>query len=140
MPADSVSVLPPCSWLSPEQIREAAAAAHVEPKTVARWVRKVHHHGIKPFLPQDRRVPSLRADVAQLRALAAAEKNPNIRKRIVALTHVAAGMPVYDAAIAARSDPSTVYATMRRFEREGVASLRNKPCLGRRVETRAGGA
>lgn len=116
------------------QIHQAAAAAHVKLTTVARWLFKLRRHGITPFLPRDRQpVVQFSADVDQLRALAAAEKNPNIRKRILAVAYLAQGMSVYDAAAAARVSTDTVYVAMRRFQREGSAAFRNKPSPGGRV-------
>lgn len=116
------------------QIHLAAAAAHVKPRTVVGWLFKLRRHDITPFLPKVRRAAlPFRADAAHLRALAAAEKNPNIRRRILALSYVALGVPIYDAAIAARVSTRTVYTAMRRFQREGIAAFHNKPCLGGRV-------
>ena len=68
-----------------------------------------------------------------MRALATAEKNPSIRKRIFAVAHLAEGMPVYDAAAGARLSTDTVYTALRRFQREGIAAFRNKRSAGRRV-------
>jgi transposase len=121
------------------QFADAAAAAHVKPRTVAGWLFTLRRYGITPFLPKDRRAAlHVRADVDQLHALAAAEKNPNIRKRILALSYVALGVPIYDAAIAARVSTRTVYTAMRRFQREGIAAFRNKPCPGGRVRLAPG--
>jgi transposase len=117
------------------QIHDAAKRANVEPVTISSWLRQIRDHGVTQFLNQRRNTIgcNFQADLAQLHALAGAEKNPNIRKRILALAYVAAGVPVYDAAIAARLAPATVYTAIRRFQREGTAAFRNKSPLGPRV-------
>ena len=117
------------------QLQDAATRAGVRPATVSGWLRQIRRHGLTHFLAQCPGRPSdLHADLAQLNALATAEKNPNVRKRILALAYVAAGVPVYDAAITARLAPETVYTTIRRFRSEGAAAFRNKPGIGRRVK------
>ena len=127
------------AFLAGQPAAEAAAIAQVRPGTLLGWLRFIRSlGGITAALaqwqaPRRHPYPHLCPDHARLRALAVGEKNPSIRKRILALSYVAAGVPVYDAAISARVSESTVYAAMRRFQREGIAAFRNKRSAGCRV-------
>jgi transposase len=110
------------------QLREGAESAGVAPSTVKEWFRELQHEGIAGFL-RNRQNASMNfhADLAQLQTLAIAEKNLNIRKRIMALAYVAAGVPIPDAARTTQLTIQTIYLAIRAFKRDGLASFRNKP-------------
>ena len=109
------------------EVEQAAAVARVAPGTVKSWIRSVCAGAI-PFLGQD---AHLKANLGDLHACATREKNPNIRKRILAVTYVSAGMSPREAGHAAHVSLDTVYVAVRRFKREGFAAFQDKPIRGR---------
>jgi transposase len=113
---------------------EAAKRAGVHQVTINRWLREFWSKGIRPFLHRyEKAAQDFDAHLAQLHALANGEKNPNIRKRILAVAYVAAGVPVRDAAISAGLALDTVYVALHRLRKEGVNAFCNKPIAGRPV-------
>jgi transposase len=113
---------------------EAAKRAGVHRVTINRWLREFWSEGVRPFLRRyEKAAQNVDADLAQLHALANAEKNPNIRKRILAVAYVAAGVPVRDAASSTGLALDTVYVALRRFGSEGENAFHNKPIAGPRV-------
>jgi transposase len=122
--------------LSGGPMDEAARSAHVFPRTVRTWLRDVVRDGFAPTLArwegQDKPRPrKLDADPMALRELAAKEKNPRIRKRILALAYVAGGMGLLDAAVSAGLSHFTVIKSMKRFRERGVAAFQDPKSAGR---------
>ena len=116
------------------QTYEAMTHAHVTRVTINRWLKEIRRFGVRRFLGRYEQPPGqFAADLAQLHALAATEKSANVRKRILALAYVAAGVPINEAAATAALAPSTMRRVIRRFRREGSAAFRNKPIPGPRV-------
>jgi transposase len=96
------------------------------------WLRDFRVRGIDAIPPARAKTPrNFPYDLAGLHARAIAEKNPNVRKRILAVAYVAAGVPISEAAVTAGLALQTVYAALRAFRREGYAAFRNKPIPGR---------
>lgn len=99
--------------LSSRSIDEAAAAARVLPNTVKDWLRVVTGDGIMPTLARwesqgQARPRLLDADPAVLRELAAKERNPRIRKRMLALALVADGRSPHDAGMSSGLVPGII--------------------------------
>ena len=122
--------------LSGQPVDDAAALAMVRPSTVKRWLRIVMRDGIVPTLARwEGRGPprprKLDADPTALRELAANERNPRIRKRILALAYVADGMSPLAAAVSAGLDHGAVLARVKRYQEEGVAGLQDRKIAGR---------
>jgi transposase len=122
--------------LSGEPMDEAARSAHVFPRTLGTWLRDAIRDGFAPTLArwesQGKPCPrQLDADPVALRELAAKEKNPRIRKRMVALACLAEGMGLLDAAVSAGLSHTTVIKSMKRFREEGVAAFQDPKSAGR---------
>lgn len=120
--------------LSGRSTEEAAATAHVRPGTVRGWLAMLRHKGIVEMIGESEgrfRPRKLEADGATLRTLAANERNPRIRKRMLALAYVADGMGVEDAAVKVGLNRSTVDERIKRFQKEGLAGLQDKARAGR---------
>jgi len=122
--------------LSGQSIDDAAAGALVRPDTVRDWLRVVTYDGIAPTLarwegrgnPRPRQVD---ADPVALRELVAKEKNPRVRKRMLALACVAEGMSPHAASMSMGLNHQAIAARMRRFREEGVAAFRDRKIGGR---------
>ena len=69
----------------------------------------------------------LLADAMALREEAEKQKNPRIRKRILALACVADGLGVDDASAQIGLDRSVIYTWIRRFGKDGLAPLLAPP-------------
>jgi transposase len=116
--------------LSGVLIDDAAAAVRVQPDTVRDWVRAVTRDGITRSLARWESVgtrvgPSLLdADPASFREQAAKERDPRIRKRMLALAFVADGRSPHDADMRSGLAPTAVPKWIVRFRKEGVAGLR----------------
>ena len=122
--------------LSGRLVDDAAAIADVRPNTVKRWLSIVIRDGIVATLARWDgsglvRPRKLDADAAALRDLAAKERNPRIRKRILALACVADGMRPLDASIKAGLDHEAVLKRVRRFQVEGIAAFQDRKIDGR---------
>src|SRR5262245_23350539 len=80
--------------LAGEPPEEVSASVIVQPRTVKAWLRAVTRDGFVPMLAkwEARREPrprQLDADPVAFREPGAKEKNPRIRKRVLALAYVA---------------------------------------------------
>ena len=122
--------------LSGRPIDEVAASARVLPNAVKSWLRAVTYHSIAPTLArwEGRGKPRPRlldADPVALRELAARERNPRIRKRMLAIVCVAEGMSPLDAAVSVGLQHDTVLRSMKRFRGEGVAAFQDRKIAGR---------
>ena len=118
--------------LAGQAIEAAARFALVREQTVKVWLSRVKHDGIAPMLRK--RKPSARkldADPAALRDLAAKEKNPRVRKRMLALACMAEGMGFYDAEIKSGLTRDMIKKRIERFRRDGIAAFRDEPNVGR---------
>jgi transposase len=123
--------------LSGRPAAEAAALASVVPATVRSWVREAGRHGIVPILAKwnSGRRPhacTLEADPAELRALAAWETNPRVRKRLLALALVASGLSALEASVRTGMSHNTVLARAKRFRQEGIQACQDARAPGRR--------
>ena len=122
--------------LSGQPIDDAAASARVRPNAVKGWLRVLARDGIVPTLARwegqgQARPRKLDADAVALRELAAKEKNPRIRKRMLALACVAEGMSTYDAAARTGLDHWSITKRIKRFQKEGFAAFQDKKIAGR---------
>lgn len=122
--------------LSGQSIDTAAASALVQPNTVKAWLRVVIRDGIMLTLArwegQGQVCPrQLDADPAALRELAAKERNPRIRKRMLALACVAEDMTPHAASMSSGLDHRAIAARMRHFRKEGVAAFQDRKIGGR---------
>ena len=123
--------------LSGEPINDAAAGARVRPNTLKAWLRVVTYDGIARTLARWEgdavrvRPRLVDADPVSLRELAAKERNPRIRKRMLALAYVADGKSPHDAGMRSGLAHNAVPKWIARFRKEGVAGLRDRTIAGR---------
>lgn len=122
--------------LSGQPIGDVAAAARVLPNAVRKWLRVVSRDGIDATVGGwqiDRRLRPGRLDVdpATLHELAAREKNPRVRKRMLALACVAEGMSTYDAEAKAGLNHWAITKRVKRFRKEGVEAFQDRKIAGR---------
>jgi hypothetical protein len=129
--------------LAGEVPETAARLNNLEPATLKTWLWQIRKHGIAPSLAkweaafrQTRRV-RLEADPAVFHDPAAAEQNPYIRKRLLALGYLAEGYTVDEAAIRARVSERTVRKHLRRFQQGGIAAVRTESHPGRSPKFRS---
>lgn len=119
-----------------QPIDVAAVAAGVLPDAVKSWLRAVTYHGFAAALakwqsPGPPPPRQLDADPVALRELAAKERNPRIRKRMLALACVAEGMSTYDAEVKAGLNHEAITKRVRRFREEGIAAFYDREPCGR---------
>jgi hypothetical protein len=100
------------------------------------WLRVVTYNGFALTLikwqgQSQPRSRQLDADPVALRELAAREKNPRIRKRMLALACVAEGMTPYAASVRTGLSHNAIAARMRRFRTEGFAAFQDRKIVGR---------
>jgi transposase len=122
--------------LSGQRVEEAAVSARVRPSTVKTWLRVVTYNGIDATLDKWKAHPKPRpqlldADPVTLRELAAKERNPRIRKRMLALACVAEGMNPHAASMSTGLNHQAIAARIRRFRQEGVAAFQDRKIAGR---------
>lgn len=122
--------------LTGQPVEQAAASAGVLTATVHYWLREVALDGIVPTLARlegrlRARPREVHADPAALRALAANETDPRVRKRILAIACVAEGMSPHAASFATRVDYGAVRRLVKRFKVDGIAAVQEKPRLAR---------
>jgi transposase len=78
------------------------------------------------------RVPyKLVADPGVLRDMAGGEKNPRIRKHMLALAIMAEGHSAATASVRTNVDHSAILRRARRIQEEGMAALRDRAPIGR---------
>src|SRR5262249_44711886 len=121
-------------------IEAAAILAQVRVDTVDAWLRRVTHEGIAPFLGKRAPPPrKLDADPSTFRKLAAKEKNPRVRKRMLALACMAEGMGFYDAEVRSGLTRVMIKKRIERFRREGIAAFEDGENVGRQKRLDASG-
>ena len=117
--------------LAGEPLAIAAALIHIKPRTLKTWLGTIRKHGIAPLLakwePFQTTQPKFNVDPATLRAHAASEKNPHIRKRFLALACLAEGFSIDDAAVRVGISTPTVRTSLQRFQQGGIDAIRSKP-------------
>src|SRR5262249_17251944 len=100
--------------------------------TVRTWLRRVTHDGIAQLLGRSKPPPRrLDADPSPLRALAAKERDPRVRKRMLALACMAEGMGFYYAEGRSGLNREMFKERLERFQREGAGAFRDGKDFGR---------
>jgi transposase len=131
--------------LAGKSVRQAQEIANASRGGVDRWLRHARQGGIQALVRVGRgscqmgrqethdppRPPKVNADPAALREMAAREKNPRVRKRMLALACVAEGMSPLAAAVKTKVAHSAVLARVKRFQKEGIAAFQDKRPFGR---------
>ncbi len=108
------------------RLEEAAALAHVKTSTVQQWLDAIRRDGIENALArweQRARPRKLHADADMLLDAALSERNPRIRKRLLALACAAEGMSVDAASAKASLDRASVYMWLQRFQETGTVAI-----------------
>jgi transposase len=124
--------------------RQAYEAANATRGSLDRWLKQLREGGLQalvlerragrhatPSVEKPPRLPKVNADPKTLRELAARERNPRIRKRMLALACVAEGTSPLTVAVKMKVAHSVVLERVRRFQEEGLAGLQDRPPFGR---------
>jgi transposase len=117
--------------LAGEPVEMAAALGGVTLPTFKKWLVHIRQFGITALLaywmPHPASHLKVSADPAALRAHAASERDPDKRKRLIALACMAEGLSLNDAAVESGVSDATIRTSIRRFQQGGTGAI----CLKR---------